>query len=94
MSRHPSRHGASDANQKDIVSALESIGASVVDLHTVGNACPDILVGYQQRNYLMEIKTLGGHLTNGQLEFMHTWRGQTCVVRSVVEAFQVIGLVI
>lgn len=75
-----------DSNQKDIVSALETIGCSVLLLHRVGDNCPDILVGYRGCNFLMEIKTEKGALTEGQKEFRELWRGSTFVVRSPEEA--------
>ena len=45
-----------DANQPVIVAALRAIGATVQHLHAVGQGCPDILVGYDGVNFLMEIK--------------------------------------
>jgi len=34
-----------DANQPEIVETLRACGASVQSIHTVGQGCPDILVG-------------------------------------------------
>lgn len=45
-----------DANQPAIVAALREIGATVQPLHTVGQGCPDLLVGYQGKTLLMEVK--------------------------------------
>ena len=44
-----------DANQAAIVKVLRQMGASVQPLHTVGQGTPDLLVGIQGRNYLLEV---------------------------------------
>ncbi len=86
-------YGKRDENQTDIVDALRSVGATVLDLADVGRNCPDILAGYKGVNYLMEIKTATGKLTPGQAEFIKEWRGlSVAVVRTVDEAYRVIGL--
>ena len=47
-----------DSNEIEIVRALEAAGASVTYLSTPG--VPDLLVGYQGRTHLLEVKqTLG-----------------------------------
>jgi hypothetical protein len=79
-----------DANQAEIVAALEKIGCSVVSLHRVGNI-PDLLVGRAKCNWLMEVKTAKGRLNDDQKEFHSSWRGQVCVVRSALEAVAVIN---
>ena len=45
-----------DANQKKIVSQLREIGCSVLHTHQLGKGAPDIIVGYNNLNYLVEIK--------------------------------------
>ena len=45
-----------DANQPEIVAALEAVGASVVSTAGLGNGFPDIVVGFRGINYLIEIK--------------------------------------
>ena len=57
------KHGRRDANQAEIVKALESVGASVLDLADVGRGCPDLLVGYAGREWLIEVKMPTGKLT-------------------------------
>jgi hypothetical protein len=42
-----------DANQAAVVAALRKIGASVQPLHGVGAGVPDLLVGFQGRNWLI-----------------------------------------
>ena len=80
-----------DVNQGDIVLALRRAGCTVQLLHQVGKGCPDILVG-RDKNYLMEIKSGSGKLTEDERDFFDEWRGQVCVVRSAEEALQVVGL--
>jgi len=86
------RAARTDANQKEIVVALRKAGATVHHLHTVGGGCPDLVVGYQGVNYLMEIKTKTGKLTPREQEFFDLWAGRCVVVRSAERALNVIGL--
>ena len=48
MRRYAARR---DANEGEIVRALEKVGASVLRLHDI-----DLLVGFRGRNYLLEVK--------------------------------------
>ena len=91
-----------DANQHRIVSALADVGASVQTLAAVGKGCPDLLVGYRNRNYLLEIKdpardgkaykerTLKA-LTKDQHKWQFFWQGQVDVVWDEAEALRTIG---
>ena len=45
-----------DANQEEVVKALRKIGAFVQPLHRVGQGCPDLLVGFRQRWFMLEVK--------------------------------------
>jgi hypothetical protein len=45
-----------DDNQARVVAALRRAGAMVVHLHTVGNGCPDLAVGWRGRWVLVEVK--------------------------------------
>jgi len=81
-----------DANQESIVAALRKAGCSVQSLARVGAGCPDILVGRAGSNWLMEIKTDGGTLTQAQLDWNREWNGQADVVRSLEGALAVVGL--
>lgn len=66
-----------DGNHDAVVAALEGIGATVTDLAMVGNGCPDLLVGYQDHNYILEIKRDGKVKLNGNQEKFHaTWLGR------------------
>jgi hypothetical protein len=79
-----------DSNHHDIVEALRAIGATVQSLATIGKGCPDILVGYQGRNYAIEIKTLSGRLTQDEVEWISKWDGHVRVIRSAEEAVKIV----
>ncbi len=82
-----------DANQASIVKALRRCGATVLDLSSVGGDCPDLLVGWRGVDRLMEVKTLTGTPSDGQIDFAATWKGAPVVmVRTEAEALQAIGV--
>jgi hypothetical protein len=86
-----------DFNQMEITATLRKIGATVQSLATVGNGCPDLLVGFQGINYLMEIKDgnkvpSAQELTPYQVKWHIEWCGKVHIVRSVEDAFGVLGL--
>lgn len=75
-----------DANEPEIVNALEKVGATVYRLHTP----LDLLVGYRRKTYLIEVKVPGKKLNKKQKEFIAGWRGQHAVVESIEQALKVI----
>lgn len=82
-----------DGNQKLIVELLRRLGASVLLLSRVGDGCPDILVGYNGMNALVEIKDgskspSGQKLTLRESQFHEMWLGHICVVRHEGEALE------
>jgi len=61
-----------DVNQAAIVRALRESGASVAVLSSVGRGLPDLLVGFQGVNFLLEVKNLegrGARLTPAERDF-------------------------
>lgn len=79
----------SDHNQQAIVSTLRNAGASVAVLSSVGAGLPDLLVGWQGRNLLVEIKNLGGRglrFTPAERDFFNNWQGQVHVITCELEA--------
>lgn len=78
-----------DANQPAVVAALRAAGASVQHLHEVGEGCPDLLVGFEGKNFLVEVKNpaVGGELNDEQRKWHRTWRGQVTVLTSEPQAF-------
>lgn len=84
-----------DDTQREIVSALREIGVSVALLHSVGQGCPDLLLGYRGKTLLMECKGEASlkrfPKTNGrnpgQVEWHRMWNGAPVLtVASVAEA--------
>lgn len=91
------RAAKTDANQPEIVKALRDIGCTVQHLHMVGQGAPDILVGWQGANYVLEIKdgTLppsARKLTEQEADWHRDWRGQVAVVCNVREALEAVGI--
>lgn len=84
-----------DANQPAIVNRLRAIGATVLHTHQLKN-CFDILVGYRNRTFLMEIKDpaqppSGRQLTKGEAAFRDSWRGSPYhVVHTFEEALAIL----
>ena len=75
-----------DRNQKEIVEALRNAGFSVQCLSTVGKGFPDLLVGVDGRNYLIEIKDgLKSKLNKDQVIWHKGWKGQKCVIHNMGE---------
>ena len=79
-----------DKNEELIVYALLAGGCSVTRLSQKG--VPDLLVGRQGVNYLLEVKDAKGTLTGDQLDWSATWCGQASIVRTPEEALEAVGL--
>ena len=84
-----------DANQPDIVQALRQIGATVQPIHVIGKGCPDLLVGFRSRNYVLEVKDgakvpSARKLTPDELRWHDDWRGEVFIVKNIYEAIEVI----
>ncbi len=86
-----------DRNQSEIVYALRKIGATVQHLHTIGQGCPDICVGWNGKNFLFEIKDSEKppsqrKLTGPESAWHKAWKGQVCIVTSAQDALWEIGI--
>jgi hypothetical protein len=82
-----------DANHVAIVKALRQAGASVQSLSNVGDGCPDVLIGFGGKNFLMEIKNgllrpAKRRLTSSEQAWQANWKGQIVTVKSVEEALR------
>jgi len=77
-----------DDNQSAIVKALRKAGMIVQLLHTVGRGVPDLLVGYQGKNILLEVKdgTKPWKLTPEQVGWHRDWKGQVDVATNPDQA--------
>ena len=92
MSRFRAR---TDDNQPEIVKALRNHGATVAITAQAGSGFPDLVVGYRNRNYLMEIKDPSKpisdqKLTPDQVKFHSKWYGQLAVIKTIAEAIDLI----
>ena len=73
------------------MSALRSCGATVHSLATVGDGCPDLLVGWRGMTILFEVKDGSKppskrRLTQEQVDWHAAWRGGTLAVVCDVES--------
>ena len=82
--------GRVDTNQPDIVAELRRHGFSVHSIATVGDGCPDLLVGFGGVTYLIEVKDgskppSARALTPDEAEWHDTWQGYPVDVLESVE---------
>lgn len=85
-----------DITQAEIVDALKKAGATVQHLHSVGQGCPDLLVGFRRQNFVLECKPNIGspskrELRPNQQEWHDGWKGSVAVVETPEAALAVIG---
>lgn len=88
--------GFRDRNQPIIVRVGRYVGASVLELHEVGQGAPDLLVGWAGRNRLFEIKNpdAGGKLRPDQIEWHSAWQGEPpIVIQSEFDLLEALGWV-
>jgi len=81
-----------DDNQTEIVIGLRGIGACVQSLAAIGKGCPDLLVGYRGKIYLMEVKDGSKppskrKLTQDEEKWIDHWQRIAQVKVHVVESF-------
>lgn len=86
-----------DDNQAKLVKQIRRLGITVVHLHTIGKGCPDLLLGYRNKNFLIELKDSlktpsQKKLTTDEEEFFSTWRGQVNKCETIDEIIKVVGL--
>jgi Holliday junction resolvase len=80
-----------DANHEQVVSALRAAGASVQSLAGVGKGVPDLLVGFQGKTLLMEVKDgrktpSERRLTEDQVRWHGAWNGGPLAIVDGVDA--------
>lgn len=82
-----------DDNQKEIVDFLLKVGCSVLDTSAVGGGFPDLIIGYKNKNILIEIKNpkTRNKLNKLQKRFFESWDGPAFVVYSIEEALEVLS---
>jgi hypothetical protein len=84
-----------DGNHREIVEALEAVGASVQTLAAVGDGCPDLLVGRGGYIWLIEVKDGSKRpsartLTPDQRRWINWFNGDVHIVTCVEEALRVV----
>ncbi len=94
------KYGKIDNNQTEIVNGLRKLGFSVESTASIGGGFPDIVVGYQGKNYLFEVKQKRSitnenpkPLTEHEKQFYESWRGQYAVVTCVEDVLSVVNYV-
>ena len=79
-----------DANHAEIVSVFRATGCSVQSLATLGHGVPDLIVGSDGYNVLVEVKAPSGQRNLLQRQFDHEWRGWIEVVRTPDDALALV----
>jgi len=89
---HARRAAKVDVNQPALVAEIRALGWTVQHLHSLGQGCPDILVGAKGKNYLLEIKNpeYDGKLTADEQDWHDSWRGQVAVVETIEDILEVV----
>lgn len=94
--RRTKHAGRVDANHIAVRAALGGMGATCQSLGMVGDGCPDFVVGYRGRTYLLEVKDgkrppSERKLTAAQERWHSWWRGTPVrVVTSPEEAIEAV----
>jgi hypothetical protein len=80
-----------DKNQSEIVNNLRKIGASV----WIVNGILDIVVGFQHKTYIFEIKNPTANnpdLQDSQIKFIEEWKGSPVyIIETFEDALQIIN---
>jgi hypothetical protein len=87
-----------DANHNVIVDGLRAVGATVKSTAAVGDGFADLVVGFRNANFLLEVKDGNKSpsrrkLTDAEDRFHKTWRGQIAIVESLDDALRTIGAI-
>ena len=80
-----------DGNQNRIVNDLRSLGFSVwLTNGKKGN--PDMVVAFQGKTAVVEVKTEKGKQREAQKDFQKSWRGTYILARSTADVVSVWGI--
>jgi hypothetical protein len=80
-----------DANEPEIVDALEAVGCTV-DRLPGGSGRPDLLVGHDGMDTKMEVKMPGEKMNSLQKTYHETWKGAPIhLVFNVGEALEIVA---
>ncbi len=87
-----------DANQKEVVKQLRDLGVSVLHTHQLGRGAPDLVLGYRNSNYMIELKDGNKtksqqRLTPDEVQFQESWNGNYAVCNSIEQILTLIDYV-
>ena len=87
-----------DANQKEIVKQLRDLGVSVLHTHQLGRSAPDLILGYRNENFMIELKDGNKtksqqKLTPDEIKFQCEWGGNYAVCNSIEQILTTIDYV-
>jgi hypothetical protein len=93
------RIARTDDNQQLIVKQLRQLGCSVAITSMIGKGFPDFVIGYQNKNYLIELKDSAKfksqkQLTTDEVKFFDLWKGQVNKCETLAEICLIIGITI
>jgi hypothetical protein len=79
-----------DANQPEIVEAFRALGCSVLHTHQLGHGAPDLIIGKNGRNVLIEVKDgkkplYDRLLTTDERKFHREWSGWIEIVETIYD---------
>jgi len=106
--RNRAARGAQDRNQPIILADITDLNhmnamlgdlsqiISVADASTLGDGFPDLVIGYQGGNHLIEVKDpeqipSKRRLNPRQLKFHNAWRGETDLIWTTQQLLDSIG---
>lgn len=91
------RRAKVDDNQAHIVELLERWGCTVQSIATVGDGCPDLLIGFQGVTMIAEVKDgtkpkSKQQLTPDEKDWKRAWKGQYAILRNAGDVDDLIAL--
>lgn len=92
------RAAKKDTNHNVIAQALRDVGYRVHETHQLGSGFPDLTVGGIDRRtgqrciWLIEVKDKAGTLTPDETVFHAEWAGFVSIVRTVDDAYKLVGV--
>lgn len=90
------KHGRTDSNHTQVISAMRQMGATVTSLASLGKGVPDILVSYRGGWKLCEIKDgskppCQRKLTHDESKWINNQKAPVYLIESVQDAIDLIN---
>jgi hypothetical protein len=92
------RAAKKDTNHNLIANALRDVGYRVAETHQLGSGFPDLTIAGVNRTtgqpciWLIEVKDKTGKLTPDEQTFHAEWVGYVHIVRTIDEAYRLVGV--